>query len=488
MTDGGAPMTASSAGRDPLPVAVAAAGLPVGSVLPTMPESPTYSPRRGLRLGMVSVVLLCGGLFGWGLLASIAGAIIVEGRVEAEAGEQAVEHVDGGTVAAILVRDGDRVAAGAVLARIDGGLMEAEAAALEAELHDLVARRNRLEAEVHDLEAIDWDPLLREAGDASVQAVLDGHRRLFEARLASRAGLVTQLRERIGQIRRQIAGLESQSRALARQNVLTVEELGAKQELFDKGLGHLSDLLSLRRGLANLDGEAGKVEAEIASARGRIAEIRAQILQIQAQHMEEAETEARRVQARENTVRERLRGLRERLGRLEVRAPVAGIVHDLSVSAVGEVLQPGEPVAKVVPEDGGLAVRARLLPTDVDQVWPGQQAVLRFSAFQARTTPEYSGEVRRVSADALTDERGGLSWYEVEIGVGEPVSPDPDGGWFDWTGTATGGSAEAPDRAASLELSPGMPVEAYLRTGDRSPLSWMLKPFTDYLARALRED
>ncbi len=440
---------------------------------PALPEESAFSARRVLWLGFGSLFMLTGGLLGWGLLASISGAVVADGQVETEGGEQAVEHVDGGTVAEIRVRDGDTVRAGETLVRIDGASLEAEVGVLEAERVDLIARRNRLEAEARDLEVVAWDTELTRmaARDPAIQSVLDGHQQLFEARQASQKGLVKQLEERIGQTRKQIAGIEAQSRALVRQNELVVEELDAKESLFKKGFGVLPEVLSLKRGMAYLEGQTGEMEAQAASAWGQIAEIQAQILQIRAERMEQAEAEARQAQARENIVRERLRGLREQIGRLEVRAPVAGLVHDLSVSAEGEVLQPGEPVAKVVPGDAGLLVRVRVAPTDVDQVWPGQPTVLRFSAFQARETSQYEGEVRRISADALTDERNGLSWYEAEIAIGQPVGTDSD----------------ATD-AASLALAPGMPVEVYLQTGERSPLSWLVKPLTDHFTRALREE
>ena len=464
----------------------------------------TFSMRRGLVLGFVSLAILCGGLFGWGAFASLSGAVIATGRVEAEGGDRAVEHVDGGTVAAILVRDGDRVAGGQVLVRIDGALLRSEASVLEAELFDLVARRNRLEAEFHDAGAIAWDAMLAEAAetDAAVRAAVDGHRRLFEARRATRAGFVAQLRERIEQTRRQISGFEAQRQALTRQLALLGEELQAQRSLLEKGLTRKPVVLELEREMAALDGRTGEIVARIAAARGRIAELETQILQIGSRRIEEAETETREVQARENAVRERLAGLRVRIGRLEVRAPAAGIVHDLAVSAVGEVLRPGEPVAKVVPEKTGFTVKAQLEPIHVDQVWPGQEAVLRFSAFSARSTPEYGGTVMRVSADALTDERSGLSWYEVELAIGAPVEPDTEtgpGAWLAsaeatlarWLGANEGEAEEQPERrtaAAPLALAPGMPVEAYLRTGERSPLSYLVKPLTDYFERSLREE
>lgn len=464
----------------------------------------TFSVRRGMLVGCMTLVMLGVGLFGWGSLASLSGAVIATGTVEVEGGERAVEHVDGGTVAAIPARDGDRVAEGDVLVQIDGALLRSEASVLEKQLFDLVARRNRLEAEFHNAKTIRWDPVLAAAmeTDQAAQAMVAGNQRLFEARRGARVDLKVQLRKRMRATRQQIRGFEAQAKAVARQLDFMEQELDAQQRLLDKRLTRLPEMLALRRGIAALEGQAGDIAARIAEAQGLMAELETQILQIDSRRIEEAEAETRQVQARENTVRERLAGLSVRLGRLEVRAPVTGIVHDMAVSAVGEVLQPGEPVARVVPEQARFTVRARLAPVDVDQVRSGQEAVLRFSAFSARTTPEYAGTVSRVSADALNDERSRQSWYEVEITIGVPVKPDTVGGpgawltsakvaiasWFNVDGRSTARVREDVVTSEPLALTPGMPVEVYLRTADRSPLNYLVKPLADYFEQALREE
>lgn len=462
----------------------------------------TFSVHRGMLLGFITLGILCGGLFGWGTFASISGAVIASGWVKAEGGDRTVEHIDGGAVAAVLVRDGDRVAAGEVLVRIDGALLRSQAAILEAELFDLIARRNRLVAEFHDDEAIKLDPALADAAEANpeVHAVVEGHRRLFEARRTSRVGFVAQFRERIVQIRRQIAGLEAQGEALARQINLVNKELEVQRDLFDRSLTRLPELLELERGMVTLEGRQGEIVARIAEAHGRIAEIEIQILQIDNQRIEESETELRQVQAREHTVREHLAGLRVRLGQLEVRSPIAGVVHDLTVSTFGEVLKPGEPIAKVVPVESGFIVKVQLDPIHVDQVWPGQDGVLRFSAFSAQSTPEYGATVTQVSADAFIDIQSGLSWYEVELAIGEPIGPDTESGPGAWVAAAKAlldrlgdddkmkePVEDAAEPGEPLVLAPGMPVEVYIQTGERSPLSYLVKPITDYFKKSLRE-
>ena len=497
-----------------------------------------FSSRRPLALGFWSLLALGTGLFGWGTFSEISGAVIAVGQVGVESGDQVVEHADGGIVAEIRVRNGDRVEAGDVLVRLDDALLRSEHAIFESELFDLVARRNRLEAEFRGASAIAWSPDLAEraASDPAVGEILDGQQRLFDARLRSRDGFVAQLREQIEQIRRQIAGLEAQRAAVGRQAGFTHRELEGLRKLLEKNLTPLAPVMEMERDAAALEGQAGDIAARMAGARARIAELEIQVLQIDSRRIEESESLAREVQARENEVRERLAGLRVRLRRMDIHAPVAGTVHGITVFALDEVLNPGEPVAHVVPEDAGLIVKARLDPIHVDQVWPGQEALLRFSAFPARTTPEYTGRVSRVSADVMHDERTGLAWYEVELEMGEPAEAEATSGPGDWArslldraaqwmrfvaggpsesaervgwgsevglgsgarmnaGTDDGAGAGMDSRAGTsplaqgaLVLAPGMPVEVYLRTGERSPLSYLVKPLTDYFSRSLREE
>ena len=486
------------------------AGKPVP---PTPGAARLLAARRPLLLGFVTLALLGGGLFGWGAFASIAGAVLAAGQVEVETRDQVVEHIDGGTVGRILVKNGDRVKAGDVLVRLDGADLRSEATVLAAEAAELAARRNRLEAEFRDAETIAWDTdLLARAQDIpGVRDILDGQRRLFKARRDSRAGQKAQLEERIGQTERQIAGLRAQARAVERQRGFIDRELKVQRELFEKGLTELHQLLQLEREGAQLEGQAGDIEARIAGARGGIAEIGIQILQIGTNRVEEAEAEAREARARENEVRERLASVRARLGRMAVRAPVAGEVFAMTVFGPGEVVRPGDPILNIVPDGAGLLVRARLEPIHVDQVHAGQAAVLRFSAFPARVTPEFEGRILRVSGDASHDERTGLSWYEVEVSMGLAVQADGETAppeWLkllreqtaDWFGedapmrdTAAAGldhnaAPAAAVHAHDLALTPGMPVEVHVRTGERSPLSYLVKPLTDYFSRSMREE
>lgn len=442
-----------------------------------------FSAARGLVLGFGGAAVLIGGVISWSVFASVSGAVIAPGWVAVENRNQVVEHIDGGTVTEILVRDGDRVAREDLLLRFGDGLLRSEEAILEGQYAELAARRNRLKAEVRGADAIVWDEdvAAMAAKDPTVRDVLDGQQRQFRAREAARVGEVARLRERIGQARDEIAGHEARASSLKKQSGLIDRELKAQQALFKKGLTQLAKLLALERAASNLEGQAGTTAAQIARVRGRISEYEIQILQIDSGRIEEAEKQARDVSARENQVLERLASVRERVGRMEVRAPVSGEVFGMTVFAPSEVVRPGEPILRIVPEDAGLVVRARLDPIDVDQVYPGQEAVLRFSAFPARKTPEFDGHVVRISADALRDRDTGLSWYEVELSIDKPAH----------TGKAGERAGETPDPRrlfGDLAVTPGMPVEAHIRTGERSVVSYLIEPLTDFFYRSLREE
>ena len=492
-------------------------GAPEG---PNGASRPEFSSRRPLLFGFLTLAVLCAGVFGWGVATTIAGAVIATGQVDMETRDQVVEHIDGGTVGEILVRNGDRVTAGDVLIRLKDAALRSEEALLRAEEIELMGLRNRLEAEFTGVDTIVWDAAVAERAriDALARDVVDSQTRLFEARHSSWAGQVAQLRERIGQTRKQIAGLEAQAHAVDSQSAFVERELDGLRSLFERGLTELHRLLELEREAARLAGQAGDIESRIAGARGRIAEIEIEILQIGARRIEEAEEQARAVQARENQVRERLVEIRRRLGGMEVRAPVSGEVYGMEVFAVGEVVRPGEAMLRIVPDSAPLVVVARLEPIHVDQVHLGQEAVLRFSAFPARNTPEFEGLVRRVAADTVHDERTGLSWYEIELEIGRVLEPDEDLPVLAWASEVYDALAdwlrdeqpENPERAIDIDASPldaepanstaavdhvrdlallpGMPVEVHIRTAERTPLSYLVKPLTDYFGQSLREE
>ena len=437
------------------------------------------SARRGLMLGFGGLAVLVAGLAGATVYSSISGAVVAAGRVAVETRNHVVEHIDGGTVSEILVRDGVTVQRDDVLIRFADALLRSEEAILQARYVELSARRNRLEAEFRGRPAIVWDEALTalSAADEKARDVLEGQERLFQARKAARAGEVAQIRERMGQAREEIAGLRARAVSLREQAKLIDRELAVHRGLFKKGMTRLDRLLSLERAVKDLDGRKGAIAATIARTQGKIAELEIQILQIDSRRIEKAEEESRAARAQENEVQERLASVRARLGRMEVRAPVSGTVFDMTVFAPQEVVHPGEPILQIVPRNSKLVVMARIEPIHVDQVYPGQTAMLRFSAFPARSTPEFEGRVVRVSADAVDDADTGQSWYDVEIAMNVP---DESG--------VPGGPGDVSNRIGDLALAPGMPVEVHIRTGERSLISYLAKPITDFFQRSLREE
>jgi HlyD family secretion protein len=419
-------------------------------------------------IGIAALVLLVGGFGAWAALASIAGAVVAGGRIQVETSQQVVEHPEGGVVGEILVANGDRVAAGDILLRLDDTQMKSQRSILEDQLYELIARRGRLAAERDAGEVVRYDVelLARAETDLAVHALVDGQTRLFEARRKTQAEQISQLRERQLQIREQISGAEAQTTALTRQRELIAQELVGQEKLYKKGLAQLNRLLSLQREEARLQGQVGELTAGMAESRGRIAEIEIQILQLATQRQEDAITTLRDVQHQENQVREKLASLAETMARLDVRAPLGGLVHGLTVHAVRSVVRPAEPILYIVPSDSRLVIEAKVQTIDIDQIHQGQMATLRFSSFSSRRTPEVNGHIRTVSADAFTDETTGANYYLARI--------DIDDGEL--------------DKLEGLELVPGMPVEAFMRTADRTPLEFLTKPLTDYLSRAFIED
>jgi HlyD family secretion protein len=430
-------------------------------------SGPVLSIRRPVALGVLATLALVLGFGLWATLTRISGAIVAQGQIEVERDRQVVQHPDGGVVAEILVSEGESVAAGQPLLRLDGSALRSELTIVEGQLSEMTARSARLTAERDGLTTLDFPPdILASAGTSSeVAAQLDGQRRLFAARAATLAEQRDLLSQRIDQITAQSNGIAAQRSALGTQLDLIEQELASQQSLLDKGLAQAGTVLSLQREQARLQGQIGELEAEFARTEGQVTEIEIEISSLETRRREEATTELRQIGPTILELAERRRALQERIQRLEIRAPVAGIVLGLQVTTPQSVLRPAEPVLYVIPQDRPLVITARIAPIHIDEVEVGQPAELVLSAFSARDTPHLMGRVTRVSADALSDPQTGATYYtaEVELTDGERA------------------------RLGDRSLLPGMPVEVFLQTGRRSPLAYLVKPFTDYFTRAFRE-
>ncbi len=432
-----------------------------------MSQPEKWSAVRPIMLGVLALLFLVGGVFTWSIATTIAGAVIASGQLEVESNRQIIQHPEGGVVGTIYANDGDMVEAGEILIRLDDTMLRSELAIIESQYYELIARRGRLRAESEDLPAIRFDEDLLEIAQQNeeIAELVGGQIRLFEARIASNAQQISQLRERQIQIEELIEGRNVQLAALNEQLGLISEELIDQQSLLDRGLAQASRVLSLRREDASLRGQVGELVASVAESRGRIAELEIEIIRLQTTRQEEAITTLRDMQYRENELRERRLSAIETLSRLEIRAPVSGIVYGSTVHAVRSVIRPADPVMFIVPQDSPLVITSRIETINIDQVVVGQEAVLRFAAFDQRTTPELYGVVTRISADVLTDEVSGMNYYEAQI--------------LPYDGEI--------DKLQGLELVPGMPVDAFIQTGERSPLTFLTKPLTDYFTKAFRE-
>ncbi|MEM7670583.1 MAG: HlyD family type I secretion periplasmic adaptor subunit, partial [Pseudomonadota bacterium] len=373
-----------------------------------------------------------------------------------------------GVVGAINVRNGDVVKAGDIVIHLDDTTLRSELIVLESQLFEIMARRGRLFAEQADLTKITYDQeLIAAAGTRpDVQTLMDGQVSLFEARRQTLASELGVMKERQIQINEQIEGSVAEMSSLKRQSELIEEELVSMRELQRKGLAQASRVLSLEREAARLLGEFGQMSAQNAQLKGQISELKIEELRMLDARREEAISQERELGFRELELKERRIALQDQLGRLEIRAPRPGVVHDMTVFALKSVIRPAEPILYIVPSDTGMVVDARVEPLHRDQVHPLQDVVLRFSAFNSRTTPELFGKVATVSSDTLTDEASGLTYFSAEVALND-------------------GEVE---KLAGNELVAGLPVEVYIQTGERTPLNYLMRPITDYFSRALREE
>ena len=433
-----------------------------------MSGSGKWSARRHLIIGFAVLLVLVVGFGGWSVMTQISGAIVAPGRFEVDQNRQVVQHQTGGTVAKILTDEGEQVEAGELLIQLDGVELRSQLQITEGQLYELMARRARLEAERDGLETIDFDEELVTVGaeKPDVAELITGQTNLFQARRHSIAQEIEQLGKRANQISSQIVGITAQEDSLAEQLELIKQELSNQRSLLDRGLAQAATVLNLQREAARLNGELGELAASKAQAEGRITEIDIERLKLAARTREEAITRLRDLRYRELELIEQRNALRGELDRMDIRAPVSGIVYGMQVRTPRSVVRPAEPLMYRVPQDRPLVIAARVELIHIDQLVSGQQVTLRLSALDMRDTPELYGEVVQISADAFEDEATGQSYYRAEITLN------------------AGEMAKLPEGTI---LIPGMPVEAFIKTGDRTPITYLVRPLTDYFTRAFRE-
>ncbi len=419
-----------------------------------------------LTVGLAVVMVLVFGLGGWASTVLISGALIAPGQIVVESNVKKVQHPTGGVVGEVRARDGDVVKGGDIVVRLDDTVTKANLAIVSKNLDAAQARAARLQAEQRGVDQLTFpQPLRDRANDPDVAALLAAEGKLFEVRVNGRAGQKAQLRERIMQLNEEISGMSALETAKDKEIVLVQQELTGVRELYDKRLVQLSRLTTLERDSARLNGERAQYIASRAQAKGKITETELQIIQVDKDMVSEVSKDLRETNDKIGELIERKVAAEDQLRRVDIRAPQDGMVLQSTVHTVGGVVTAGDTLMLIVPQADDLQVEAKVNPVDIDKLQIGQKTLLRLSAFNQRTTPELNGTVSRVSPDVTTDQRTGQSYYTIRVSM--PV--------------------EEVARLGDVKMIPGMPVEAFVQTGDRTMLSYLMKPLHDQLMRSFRE-
>lgn len=433
-------------------------------------DSPT--PQKLLRgpvfIGSVLIILFFGGLGAWAALAHISSAVVASGVVSPEGSRKTIQHLEGGIIAEILVDDGDTVKAGQPLVVLQETQARAAFEVLEDKRKLLTAVLARLLAEQMGKDAIHFPEWLLQAeqDDEELREMLASQRDLFTTRREVHEGRKAIGRKRIDQLKEEISGLESQIVNQRKQLQLINEEINMKKKLVDKGMIPRPELLELERMGASIQGDISENTASIARARQSIGETELQIVNEDSKHMDDIVNEMSDTRSELASMEERLSAQRDVLDRTVVTAPVAGIIVQKRFHTTGGVVGPGQPILDIVPQDTQILIDARIKPVDIDEVASGQEAQIHFLAFVQRRIPQIKGIVRWVSADSLVDENTGMSYYESRV----EVPPK-----------------ELAKLGEGVKITPGMPAEVLIVTGERTFLEYLVEPIFNSLRRSFRE-
>ena len=429
------------------------------------PERPPV--RRPILIAIVVILVFFCGIGAWAALAPLDSAAIAPGKVTVASNHKTVQHLEGGIIRELLVKEGDAIEEGQVIIRLDDTQTRATLELLRSRQDTLLAREARLIAERDGATSIEFPAaLMSRQAEPAVAKLLAGERAVFAARRRAIQGRIDIFRKRIMQLGKEIGSLEAQVDAEDKQLELVADERDSVETLVGKGVMDKTRLLALKRAAARLEGSRGEHQGLIARAEQRIGETELQIIDLENTSLNEAVSALREVQSQLVESGQRLRAAEDILARTEIRAPQAGVVMGLNVHTETGVISPGQRLLDILPKDDTLVIEAEVTPNDIDVVQVGLTAQVRLTAFKQRNTPPLEGEVTRVSADSFTHERTGASYFLARITI-DPTERDKlDGG----------------------ELYPGMPAEVIIVTGKQTAFEYFLTPITDSFRRAFRED
>ena len=419
-----------------------------------------------VRLGFLTLFLLIGGFGGWAATTDLAGAVVGPGTVVVASNVKKIQHPTGGVVGKIFVKNGDRVKAGEVLVRLDETTTRAQMQIVSKQMDELTGRQARLRAERDDAAAVAFpEDLVKRGSDANVAQILAGEKTLFQSRTGNTKSQKSQLDERITGLKEEIGGLSKQAQAKSREIELIGKELSGLEELEKQRLVPTSKMMALRREGARLDGERAQLQASAGSSKVKITEIEMQRIGLEQSSKSDIVKELRETEGKLVELQERRTAAEDQLRRIDIKSPVDGVVHQMTVFTVGGVVNTGEPLMMIVPEGDRLVVEARISPQDIDQARTHEEAVIRFPAFNSRTTPTISGRVIGVSADAQHEPQTNVPYFVARIEL-------PD---------------EELEKLNGQKLVPGMPAEVQITTTSRSALSYLVRPMEDAFSQAFKE-
>lgn len=420
-----------------------------------------------LLLGFLVFFLLFGGVGYWMVQARLSGAVIASGVVSVQGKPKTIQHLDGGIVTEIPVENGDLVEEGALILRLDDTVLMSNMEIYENRLHEALSKRDRLISENSKLSSLEFSnkEIDELEFNASVSA-RDGQKELFRARRKRRYGQLSQLEEKIEQFRSQRQGVTGSLASKHEQSDLLATEYENLSSLAEQGFAAGNRVLALQRQVSELKGQIGEQQAELSRIDNLITETRIQMMQVDREFSENVLAELRDVESQVNDLMQQIKATKEQLSRVKVLAPVSGSIHELSIFTIGGIISPGAPIMQIIPRDEAMEFEVNVEPVFIDQVQMDQSASVVFSAFNSRTTPSLKGKVSGISANSIVNEEAGTSFYKIKIAV----------------------SDEELKRLGELKLVPGMPVEVFMTTDDRSPLDYFTRPLTDNFKRSMREE